>query len=51
MIGKVFESIISLLNKPNVSRKQAYDICFQIAYSISGSPEIGEEKLRRYLEI
>ena len=43
MIGKVFESIISLLNKPNVSRKQAYDICFQIAYSISGSPEIGEE--------
>jgi two-component system response regulator YesN len=46
MIGKVFESIISLLNKPNVSRKQAYDICFQIAYSISGSPEIGEEKLR-----
>lgn len=45
-IGKVFESMIGLLNKPNVSRKQAYDLCFQIAYSIGGSQGISEEKLR-----
>ena len=50
MLGRVFESVISLLKKPNVSRKQAYDLCFQLAYSISGSPGIDEKKLRQIFD-
>lgn len=46
MIGRVFEALISLLNEPNVSRKQAYDLCFQIAYSITGTRGLDENSFR-----
>lgn len=50
MIGRVFEAVIALLKQPKVSRKQAYDLCFQIAYSISGTPGLKEEGFREIVE-
>jgi two-component system response regulator YesN len=49
MIGKVFEALINLVNEPNFSRKQAYDVCFQIAYSISGSPGLADAQFQEIL--
>jgi two-component system response regulator YesN len=49
MIGRVFEALINLLNDPNVSRKQAYDLCFQIAYSISGSPGVTDARFNEII--
>ena len=49
MIGKVFEVLINLVNEPNFSRKQAYDVCFQIAYSISGSPGLADAQFQEIL--
>lgn len=49
MIGKVFEALINLVNEPNFSRKQAYDVCFQIAYSIGGSPGLADAQFKEII--
>lgn len=46
MIGIVFERLISILNDPKLSREQAYDLCFQIAYLINGITDLSDAQLK-----
>lgn len=49
MIGAVFEAVISVLDQPTVQREQAYDLCFQIAYLISGVAGLNEAQLKEII--
>jgi two-component system response regulator YesN len=45
-IGSVFETLSMIVSDPGVSREQAYDLCFQIAYLLPGALGITETELK-----
>jgi two-component system response regulator YesN len=45
-IGSVFETLSAIVSDPCVSREQAYDLCFQIAYLIPGALGVSEAELK-----
>jgi two-component system response regulator YesN len=46
LITTIFESFSAIVSDSQVSREQAYDLCFQIAYLITGTPNTGEIVLK-----
>jgi two-component system response regulator YesN len=46
MIAAVFETLGTIVAGPQVSQEQAYDLCFQIAYLITGTLEKSEAELK-----
>ncbi len=48
-IGAAFQMVFDLLNQPRLAREQAYDLCFQIAYLVSGALNVGEAELREII--
>lgn len=49
MIGAVFETMLTMVNDPSVSKEQAYDLCFQIAYLVSGAIGLNETQQKEIL--
>lgn len=49
MIGAVFETMLTMVNDPSVSKEQAYDLCFQIAYLINGAVGLNETQIKEIL--
>ncbi|TCL70798.1 two-component system response regulator YesN [Hydrogenispora ethanolica] len=49
LIGAAFEMVFNLLNEPKLSREQAYDLCFQIAYLINGALNVSEAELKEII--
>jgi two-component system response regulator YesN len=46
IVGSIFETLITIVSDPQVSREQSYDLCFQIAYLITGVLKADETELK-----
>lgn len=49
MIKTIFDKVISILHESKVTREQAYDLCFQIAYLVNNATGLNDMELKKII--